>query len=86
MVLIRSLTHAAKVPASCSSWPREPGWTLAQVWNLQRNYQHGEKRTVAHNKCRAGGGKKRRGWVLLDGQRQSNRASLLTRRRSRSRA
>jgi hypothetical protein len=32
------LTHAAKVLASCSSWPRDPGCTLAQVWNLQRQF------------------------------------------------
>jgi hypothetical protein len=34
LFFLSQLTHAAKVLASSSSCPRDPGWALAQVWNL----------------------------------------------------
>jgi hypothetical protein len=46
------LTHAAKVLASCSSWPRDPGWALAQVWNLQSNCYTDGPTVVEKNKRR----------------------------------
>jgi hypothetical protein len=83
LFFLSQLTHAAKVLASSSSCPRDPGWALAQVWNLhpEQSVTDGDgRRRLYGEKPSAAGGKQ--------SSTQASYFSLvtLTRRRSRSRA